>query len=89
MRELANVIEEVVTVRVRVRVAHGNVDIVVVMLQRKFEAEGVKIRRFFLINTNYLRSVRRELATFTVLAVLLAVYLAQWLIVLVVSNVIA
>lgn len=77
------------TVRVRVRVAHGDVDIVVVMLQRKFEAEGVKIRRFFLINTNYLRSVRRELATFTVLAVLLAVYLAQWLIVLVVSNVIA
>ena len=86
---LAYWIEEPMAVCVRVRVAHGDVDVVIIMLQWKFKTQRVKIRRLFLIDSNNLTGSLRELSASRSVAQLLAVYLAQRLVVLVVCYVIA
>ena len=77
-------------VRVCIWVAHGDVDIVIIMLQRKFEAERVEIRWLLLINSNNLAGSLRKLTSLPwTIPKLLAIYLAQRLIVLIVGNIVA
>lgn len=54
VRQKTDRVQETVAVRVGVRVAHRDVDLVVVVFQREFEAQCVKIRRLFLVHTHNL-----------------------------------
>ena len=77
-------------IRVRVRIAHSNVNLIVVMLQRKLKAQGVKVCRLFLVYAYDLACGLGELSchSITISIQLLAVNFTKGLIILIVCNII-